>query len=250
MSDQNIYDNQEFFDGYKKLRENPNSANMIVEKPELFRLCPDFKGKAVLDLGCGYGENCRKFSKMGAAKVVGVDISEKMLTVANEENHCDNVSFVCMSMSDLSELNEKFDVVLSSLAFHYIKDFDALLSSINKLLNDKGILIFSQEHPLTTALMVENYWTRDENGKILHYNLTDYSIPGERKTSWIVDGVIKYHRSFSSIFNSLTEAGFIIEKVLEPVPDAETMERLPAYKKYLHKPDFLLEKARKNSISF
>ena len=80
MSDQNIYDNEAFFEGYMKLRNNPSAANDIVEKPALFSLCPDLTDKKVLDLGCGYGENCREFSKSGASKVVGIDISEKMLS--------------------------------------------------------------------------------------------------------------------------------------------------------------------------
>ena len=33
---QNIYDNQVFFEGYQKLRENPYSANNLEEKPALF----------------------------------------------------------------------------------------------------------------------------------------------------------------------------------------------------------------------
>lgn len=76
---QNIYDNQDFFDGYKKLRDNPYSANNLEEKPALFYLAPDLQGKAVLDLGCGYGENCAEFKALGATIVLGVDISEKML---------------------------------------------------------------------------------------------------------------------------------------------------------------------------
>ena len=42
-----IYDDQVFFDGYKKLSENPAAANVIVEKPALFSLCHDFTGKLV-----------------------------------------------------------------------------------------------------------------------------------------------------------------------------------------------------------
>ena len=60
MAEQNIYDNPSFFEGYKKLRENPSAANTLVEKPTLFSLCPDLTGKTVLDLGCGFGENGRK----------------------------------------------------------------------------------------------------------------------------------------------------------------------------------------------
>ena len=86
MSDQNIFDNEIFFEEYRKLRNNPSAANDIVEKPALFSLCPELSGKAVLDLGCGYGENCREFSKLGASRVVGIDISEKMLDIAGKEN--------------------------------------------------------------------------------------------------------------------------------------------------------------------
>jgi len=70
-----------------------------------------------MDLGCGYGENCKEFSRLGAIKVLGIDISEKMLQVANQENKCANVNFMKISMNDLSAINKKYDVVVSSY-FH------------------------------------------------------------------------------------------------------------------------------------
>lgn len=121
MGEQNIYDNQVFFDGYKKLRENPGAANVLVEKPALFSLCPSFVDKDVLDLGCGYGENCKEIAELGANKVVGIDISVKMLEVAEKENKRGNISFVRLSMNRLFELTSKFDIVLSSLAVHLIR---------------------------------------------------------------------------------------------------------------------------------
>ena len=54
---QNIYDNEIFFNGYSKIRENENNANNMFEKPALFSLLPTLKNKTVLDLGCGYGEH-------------------------------------------------------------------------------------------------------------------------------------------------------------------------------------------------
>ena len=77
MSKQNIYDNEIFFEGYKSIRQKKENANILFEKPALFSLLPDLKGKRILDLGCGYGENCMEFVKMGASKVVGIDISKK-----------------------------------------------------------------------------------------------------------------------------------------------------------------------------
>ena len=78
MSKQNIFDNEKFFEGYRALRENPDCANNLTEKPALFSMLGEIKGKRILDLGCGYGENCLAFSKMGARSVTGTDISEKL----------------------------------------------------------------------------------------------------------------------------------------------------------------------------
>ena len=77
MSKQNVYDNEVFFEGYKKIRENKVNANILFEKPALFSLLPDLKDLKILDLGCGYGENSKEFVKRGAAKVTGIDISKK-----------------------------------------------------------------------------------------------------------------------------------------------------------------------------
>ena len=72
MSNQNIYDNQIFFDGYKKLRSNPSAANDIVEKPALFSLSPNLQNKSILDIGCGYGENCVEFIKWELQALLGL----------------------------------------------------------------------------------------------------------------------------------------------------------------------------------
>jgi 2-polyprenyl-3-methyl-5-hydroxy-6-metoxy-1,4-benzoquinol methylase len=245
MSEQNIFDNQEFFDYYRALRNNPMSANNVVEKPALFSLAPDLKGKTVLDLGCGYGEHCVGFLNLGAANVVGIDISEKMLEVAKNENSAPGIEYLNISMTDISEITEKFDVVFSSLAVHYIEDFDKLVKDVCNILNDGGYFVFSQEHPLTTALTTEDYWTKDADDEILHYNLTTYTQEGERKVSWFVNGIVKYHRTFSTIINTLTGAGFKLEQMLEPVPSEDIMNQIPNYKRYIHKPDFLFVKVRK-----
>lgn len=55
MAKQNIYDNETFFEGYKKIRDNEVNANNLFEIPALFSMMPDLTGKKVLDLGCGFG---------------------------------------------------------------------------------------------------------------------------------------------------------------------------------------------------
>jgi 2-polyprenyl-3-methyl-5-hydroxy-6-metoxy-1,4-benzoquinol methylase len=111
--------------------------------------------------------------------------------------------------------DERFDIVVSSLAFHYVEDFEGVVSNIYNMLDTEGIYIFSQENPLCTCHSGGNRWTRDEQGNKIHLNLSDYGIEGERESVWFVDNVKKYHRTFSTIINTLINAGFFIAKSKE-----------------------------------
>ena len=245
MAQQNIYDNQTFFDGYKKIRENKVNANNLFEIPALFSMMPNLKDKIILDLGCGFGEHCKRFVESGAKKVIGIDISEKMLEIAKQENADSKITYINMPMENISQLNEKFDIVVSSLAFHYVQDFSGVVKNIYDMLNENGVFLFSQENPLCTCFSGGNRWTKDENGNKLYINLSNYGIEGERESTWFVDNVKKYHRTFSTIINTLIETGFTIEKMIEPLPTEDLLKKYPEYKDLFHKPDFLLVKVRK-----
>lgn len=239
LSKQNIYDDDIFFESYKKLREKEN-ANEIVELPALIKLLPSLKGLRILDLGCGYGEHCVKYIEMGADKVVGIDISEKMLKIANEKNASQKIIYKKLAIEDLSELNSNFDLVVSSLALHYVEDFRMVVGQVYRLLNDGGRFIFSQEHPFSTCFTYGKRWTRDENDNKIFANISNYSFDGKGESKWFKDGIIKYHRTFSSIINTLKDVGFQIENIVEPIPSEEIMNQYPEYKDNILKPDFLL----------
>lgn len=247
MAKQNIFDNETFFEGYQKLREREMNANNLFEIPELFRLLPDLRDVRILDLGCGAGEACMEYIRMGAKEVTGIDISEKMLEVAREKNSDPAITYICMPMEDIGKLEGGFDLVISSLALHYIEDFKGVVNNVNRLLKEGGRFIFSQEHPVVTCHS-DTYgkrWTTDENGLKIHVNLANYGKEGERDTTWFVDKVKIYHRMFSTVINDLVEGGFAIEKLVEPLPSDELLQKYPDYYDLFHKPDFLLVKARK-----
>lgn len=148
MKEQNIYDNEDFFESYQKLRQNKGlTANDLIETPQLFELIGNVKDKEVLDLGCGTGYNDRKLMEKGARSVLGIDLSTKMIEVANKENSLDNIEYKVMSMNDINKINRKFDLVVSSLAIHYIENYDSLCKKVYNLLNDNGEFIFSCGHP-------------------------------------------------------------------------------------------------------
>ena len=244
MSKQNIFDNSDFFNGYKSIRENPINENNLFEVPSLMSMLPDISGMEIMDLGCGFGEHCVKYVEMGAKSVVGVDISSRMLDVARAENSLPRIEYICMPMEDIGQLGRRFDIVISSLAMHYVKDFRSIVQNIHDALRPGGFFIFSQEHPVCTCYPKNHArWTKDNAGGKICYNMSGYGIEGERSTTWVVDDVIKYHRTFSTIINALTESGFVIRKIEEPIPSEELLKEYPQYSDLLIKPNFLVIKA-------
>lgn len=242
---QNIYDDPAFFAGYRGLRENPKNYNTLLEHPALEALLPPLGGLRVLDLGCGFGESCVRFLELGAAQVVGIDCSRRMLEVAQGENSRPGIRYLQLGMEELDELEGEFDCVVSSLAIHYVADYAGLLGAIGRKLGPGGVLIFSQEHPLTTAPKAGALWAHDEAGKRSHYILTDYGREGKRRTEWFVDGVEKYHRTFSTLVEGLVGAGFAIERMVEPQPGEAALLEMGKMASEGDKPSFLLFRARK-----
>ncbi len=246
MAKQNIFDDETLFRGYRKLRENPESANELFEKPALFALLLGLEGKAILDLGCGFGDHCMEYVRRGAASVTGIDISEKMLEAARGENADPRITYVRMAMEDIGTLAGPFDLAVSSLAIHYVEDYRGLVKNVYRLLADGGLFVFSQEHPMNSCFGGGERWTKDENGNKLFANISRYSVDGEREDSWFVDHVKKYHRTFSTVVNTLIEEGFTIERITEPVPTEEQMRLWPRHADLAHRPDFMLVRARKS----
>lgn len=244
--EQNFFDNDTVFKGYCELRDSDSNCNTLMEQPEMARLLPcGMQGKRVLDLGCGFGHNCMDFIRRGAAHVTGIDISERMLDVARAESSHPDITYLNMSMTEISQLDGRFDLIYSSLAFHYIEDLSALMRDISALLNKGGTLLFSQEHPIYTASENgQGHYILDEQGNKSGYCFSHYQVEGKREDEWFVKGRIYFHRRFSDVINAVSSAGLVIEQVIEPVPDADMVAKRPK-SDTLHKPLFLIIKAHK-----
>lgn len=246
---QNIYDNKAFSKEYDTMRiENKGiSANDVIEIPIFRSMIPDVIGKTILDLGCGYGENDKYFKELGATYVLGTDISTHMIEIANRDNKTNGVEYKILPMEDIDSLDKKFDLVVSSLAFHYVSDFEKLVNDIYNLLNDGGYLVFSQEHPITSCL----FFTEDIKKHKMElfgkkYTLVaDYNRIGLRQNEWNGIKVDKYFRNFSYIINTLIKVGFVIDEINECEPTDEMIEKNPKFVNQYDSPYFLFVKAHK-----
>ncbi|MBB5190454.1 SAM-dependent methyltransferase [Silvimonas terrae] len=240
---QNIYDNPAFFDGYKALRQNDTGLNGAVEIPALHALLPTLNGLTVLDLGCGFGDFARYARAHGAAAVVGLDISHNMLAEARRLTHDAAIHYELGQIETFQAAPGKFDLVVSSLALHYVADYAAAVRAVWYVLKPGGYFVFSVEHPVCTANPVG--WIKDEAGKKQHWPLDHYLAEGPRDTRWFVEGVIKYHRTLQTWVNGLLENGFVLERLLEPGPTLAALEARPELVDETRRPPFLLLRARK-----
>lgn len=240
---ENKYDNEQFFIKYSQMERSKKGLSGAGEWSELEKILPDFKNKSVLDLGCGYGWHCKYAALHGASYVLGTDISEKMLKVANNLNNDAIISYQCIAMEDMKFESNSFDIILSSLAFHYIKDFESLIKNISNWIKKDGEFVFSVEHPVFTAYGSQD-WYYDKNGNILHFPVDNYYYEGKREAIFLGEKVIKYHRTLTTYLNTLLVNGFTLQHIIEPKPP-ENMMDIPGMKDELRRPMMLLVSAKK-----
>lgn len=235
----NSYDDEIVFNKYLDTRKDDNSKHNKSLKDSLEKEVGDVRDKTILDLGCGIGNFTKYFVDSGAKKVVGIDISKRALEYAKENNNSENIEYLNFDIKNLSNLDQKFDLVFSDIVFNYIEDYNKLMHDICNLLKDNGVVIFSQVHPISTAsLSIESMWTEDENGnpKFLLDNYSDVSV---RKRKYFGGMFNFYHRRFEEIINISVQNNFKVVKLIEP----------HYTEKEFNRPSFLIVKLKKDKIS-
>lgn len=241
---ENKYDHPSFFDQYEKMLRSQIGLEGAGEWHTLKNMLPDFHGKNILDLGCGFGWHCRFAIENGAKTVTGIDLSERMLAKAVEINSLPGIQYERIALEEVDYPAEKFDIILSSLTLHYVESFDSIVQNIYKWLTPGGSFVFSVEHPVFTAEGGQD-WIYDKNDEKICWPVDRYFIEGKRNTIFLGEHVIKYHRTLTSYLNILLKAGFKIKEVIEPQPGEEMLKEIPEMKEELRRPMMLLISAEK-----
>lgn len=240
---ENQYDNPVFFEKYSQMPRSKEGLNGAGEWETLKGLLPDFAGKRVLDLGCGYGWHCIYALEQGAKSVTGIDLSEKMLAVAREKTRSPQARYLRMPIEEIDFAENSFDIVLSSLALHYVASFEEVAKRVSRCLTAGGAFVFSAEHPVFTAHGTQD-WYYDAEGKILHFPVDNYFYEGERTARFLGEEVVKYHKTLTTYLDGLLTNGFEIRRVAEPQPPAHMME-LEGMRDEMRRPMMLIVSARK-----
>jgi ubiquinone/menaquinone biosynthesis C-methylase UbiE len=240
---QNIYDNEEFFEQYSRLGRSVEGLDGAPEWPALRALLPDLRGLNVLDLGCGFGWFCRWARQQGAVHVLGIDVSERMLARSRATTQDAAIAYTRADMEHLELPLQSFNLVYSSLALHYIEDFNRLMREVYRSLVPGGSLVFSVEHPIFTA-PADPHWSCNAAGRKT-WPIDGYLDEGPRSTDWLVKGVIKHHRTLATYINTLLRCGFAISHVEEWGPTDEQIALRPTLADEHQRPPFLLVAARR-----
>ena len=232
----NQYDNPEFFAAYAQMSRSRFGLEGAGEWHQLEPLFPEMAGKAVLDLGCGYGWHCKYAADHGAASVLGIDQSEKMIGEARKRNASERIAYRVCGIHDFSYPADTYDLVVSNLVLHYIEDLDAVYRLIHRTLKHGGTFLFNIEHPTFTA-GVNHQFAPDGT-----WPVTDYYYPGLRTTDFLGHAVKKYHHTMTQILNGLLQTGFCIEAAEEAMPPTQWRGQMP---EEMRRPMMLLVKAIK-----
>ena len=242
---ENKYDDERFFGQYSQMSRSVQGLRGAGEWHELKKMLPDFNGKRVLDLGCGFGWHCRYAIERGATFALGIDLSGKMLDKAREINPSPLIEYKRIAIEDFDFAPNSFDIVISSLTFHYLESFDTVCTEVYKCLTQEGVFVFSVEHPVFTAYGNQD-WIYDSEGKPAHWPVDHYFQEGIRHARFLGEDVTKYHKTLTTYVNGLIKAGFCITHLVEPQPDESMLDTVPGMRDELRRPMMLLIAARKN----
>jgi malonyl-CoA O-methyltransferase len=173
---------------------------MALEEEAVLEMLPDVRGRACLDLACGSGRYIRILTERGAAHVLGIDISAAMLTRARETG----TDLVQTDLTALGLRSRSFQIVTCSLAVGHVRNLQASIGEISRVLAPGGTLIYSDFHPIGRWLR----WKRSFRGS---------------------DGIAysaQYHTHlYADHVNACLASGLHIEEVREPRIDFKSKWR-------------------------
>jgi ubiquinone/menaquinone biosynthesis C-methylase UbiE len=205
------------------------SFNAYYERPATISLLGDVADLRVLEAGCGPGALTQWLVDNGAT-VVALDVSPEMVRLASERVG-NRARFLTADLAAplTFAADASFDLVVASLVLHYLADWTTPLAEFHRVLTPGGAVVFSTHHPA----MDWQLHSRD-----------DYFATIQVTETWDKGGqpfdVTFWRRPLTAITTAISDASFVIDRLVEPAPSPELRERNPLdYTRILRSPRFL-----------
>jgi SAM-dependent methyltransferase len=208
--------------------------NAMYDRPAVLDLCGDVQGLSVLDVGCGPGLYAQELVARGAHEVTGVDASPTMVELARERVP-ERATFRTHDLeSPLDWLApESFDLAVMALVIHHVDNRVGVLREIHRVLRPDGKLVVSTHHPTGDWLI--------QGGSYFDVSLI--------RETWSRGWNVRFWRlPLTRTASEFSDAGFVIERLVEPLPTPEMADHYADdYEKLLREPGFIAFRLAKRS---
>ena len=208
-----------------------STYNAHYDRPAVLGLLGDVTGLEVLDAGCGVGFYAAELLARGAASVDGFDASESMIERARRRVPA--ATFTVAALGEpLPYAEEAFDAVVCALVIHHVDDRPAAYREIRRVLRPEARFVLSTVHPVGDWLRLGGSYFLDT---------------GVVEEEWSSFGRVRFHRqTLTQVVDELADAGFVIERLLEPQPQPSARDvNEDDYLALQQQPGFLALRLRK-----
>ena len=190
----------------------------------------------VVDIGCGEGRFSRLLAGLGA-KVTGADLTGPFIERAKSLSLGSDKYVVC-DAEDLAGLaSDSFDLAVSYIVLVDLFDYRRAIEAAHRVLKPGGRFVICNVHPMRTSVP---YGWINQGGRKLFYALDNYTDEGPREFDWLGKRFINMHRTLSSYISAFLEAGFVLERLEEPVPSEDQLAANPTFDDEFRAPNFIV----------
>ena len=197
--------------------------------PWLLDLLPP-PGRLTLDVGCGEGRLARVLHARGHS-VLGVESSPALAAAARGGEP--PIDVFEGDAAAIPVDGAAADLAVASMVLMNVDDMPGVVAEVARVLEPGRAFVFSVVHPV-------NSMGDAEAGYFETVTYSETLRSGEAKLT-----VHDTHRPLGAYFETLAAAGFAVERLAEPVPDAAHVADHPEAARWRDRPSFLLVKAVK-----
>ncbi len=205
----------------RHLEENDDTYQEKLIKPNLLRILAARSGEEILDVGCGQGFFAREVAKAGA-KVLGIDVAGELVKLAKDQAG-KNENYLVLSAEKMTAISDgRFNAAICILALQNMKDMQAAVLEMSRILKPGGRLVLVLNHP-TFRIPTASGWDYDEKTNTQYRKITRYLSEITQEVD-MTQGVndknkktftMSFHHPLQVYFKSFAKAGLCVTRLEE-----------------------------------